>query len=159
MKNPAPPTLAPRKPRPKTPWKTPVSVTLPPELLREIDARGENRSEIVRADLGRYYRLLAEARGRLRGILTPDELCAIIDEMNGHWYAEAIDHGEITANVEDGCRLEGFDKKWGIDGAALVRKLRDLDLLAVHALADATQRFWQADGGGDERRDPRRTLE
>ena len=136
---------------------TPITIDEP--LLARIDERWDNRSEAIRTDLGRYYRLLAEARATLREILTPDELAAIVDVQNGHWYQGRLDGSEIWANVEDGCRLEGLADKWSIDGPALVTKLRGLDLLAVHALADATQRFWHAVGAGDERRDPRRALD
>jgi hypothetical protein len=110
-------------------------------------------------DLSRYYRLLAEARTRLREILTPAELAAIIDVQNGHWYHERLDPVEIWANVEGGCRLEGLDTRHKIDGPALVEKLQSLDLLQVHALADATVRFWHAVGEGDAFRDPRKALD
>lgn len=155
----------PKKPTPlATPRKnaeprTPISITIDPDLLTQIDLRGENRSEILRTDLSRYYRLLAEARTRLRDLLAPAELSAIIDVQNGHWYGERLHADEIFANVEDGCRLEGLHRKWVIDGPALVEKLKTLDLLAVHALADATQRFWRAVGEGDHTRDPARALD
>lgn len=150
------PALSPRRP-PTT--RTPISITIEPALLTQLDARGENRSQQVTQDLGRYYRLLADARTRLRAILARAELCAIIDIQNGHRYSAPLYADEILANVEDGCRLEGFDQKWEIDGPGLAKKLKTLDLLAVHALADATQRFWHAVGVGDERRDPARALD
>lgn len=150
------PTLTARKPDTR---KKPIAITIDPAILEQLDQRGDNRSEQIRMDLSRYYRLLAEARGRLRTLLTPAELSAIIDIQNGHWYHERLDLAEITANVADGCRLEGLDKKWNIDGSALLDKLRTLDLLSVHALTDATQRFWHAVGEGDHTRDPARALD
>ena len=143
------------KPRPR---KQPVTITLDEPLLAQLDARGDNRSDIVRTDLGRYYRLLAEARSKLRELLTPAELSAVIDVHNGHWSGERLEADRIWANVEDGCRLDGLNHKWTIDGPALVAKLKSLDLLAVHALADATQRFWHAVGEGDHR-EPARALD
>lgn len=151
------PVLTARKPRPTR--RAPISITIDPALLTELDARGENRSEILRLDLGRYYRLLADARARLRERLTPAELSAILDVQNGHWYGDRIDAAEIWANVEDGCRLEGLDQKWTIDGPALVEKLKGLPLIEVHALADATVRFWHAVGQGDQTREPSRALD
>lgn len=151
-----PPTLTARKPDQR---KKPIAITIDPAILDQLDARGDNRSEQIRTDLSRYYRLLAEARARLRELLTPAELSAIIDIQNGHWYHERLEAIEIWANVEDGCRLDGLAEKWKIDGPALVEKLRGLDLLSVHALTDATQRFWHAVGEGDHTRDPARALD
>lgn len=42
----------------KPTWKKPITITLPPALLAQIDARGDNRSEVVRSDLKAYYQLL-----------------------------------------------------------------------------------------------------
>lgn len=128
-------------------------------MLAWIDERADNRSEQINGDLTRYYRLLAEGRSALRELLSPAEISAIIDVQNGHWYATKLYADEIWANVEDGCRLDGLAEKWAIDGPALVAKLQALDLWQVHALADATQRFWHAVGGGDHTREPARALE
>lgn len=152
-----PPTLSRPKPRPSRREK--LSITIDSELLPELDARGEERSGVIRTDLGRYYRLLADARTRLRDLLTSAELSAVIDVQNGHWYADILYADEIWANVEDGCRLEGLAEKWQIDGPALVEKLKRLPLLEVHALADATVRFWHRVGQGESSLDPARALE
>lgn len=136
-----------------------LSLTIDPDVVAQVDARGEARSTTISQDLGRYYRLLADARARLRQLLTPNEIAAIVDIQNGHWYQQRLDAMEIVANVEDGCRLDGLDAKWEIDGKALVAKLEALDLLAVHALADATIRFWHAVGDGDHSRDPKRAID
>lgn len=150
------PTLAAHK-KPGT--KKPISITIEPEVLDWLDERGDNRSEGVTRDLTRYYRLLAEARTTLRDKISPAELSAIIDVQNGHWYAKKLHADEIWANVEDGCRLDGLAAKWDIDGPALVEKLKTLDLSCVHALSDATERFWQAVGHGDHQRDPAISLD
>jgi len=150
------PTLT---PRPQSGVREKLSITIEPEVLALIDARADNRSEQINGDLLRYYRLLAEARTSLRALLPPAELYAILDVQNGHWYAPRLSHHEITANVEDACRLDGLADKWSIDGSALVAKLTALDLWQITALADATVRFWRAVGEGDHGRDPARALE
>lgn len=155
--SPTVPTL--RRPKSRPTRREKLSITIDAALLPELDARGDERSGVIRADLCRYYRLLAEARTRLRELLTPAELSAIVDIQNGHWYQELLYADEIWANVEDGCRLEGLAEKWHIDGPALVEKLKQLPLLEVHALADATQQFWQAVGEGDSTRDSARALD
>jgi hypothetical protein len=140
--------------------KQKLSISLDAALLPDLDARGKDRSAILSRDLTRYYRLLAAARAQVREILTPGELSAIMDVQNGHWYRPGLLRAdEIWANVEDGCRLDGLDKKWSVDGPALVEKLKTLSLIEVHALADATDRFWHAVGPGDGRCDPARALD
>jgi len=157
MKKPTPtPVLAPRK---KAALKRPISITLDPAMIAELDARADNRSERITMDLTRYYRLLEEERSALRAHFLPAELCAIIDVQNGHWYAPRLSHHEITANIEDACRLDGLAEKWSIDGPALGAKLTALDLWQITALADATERFWHAVGEGDHQRDPARALD
>jgi hypothetical protein len=137
-----------------------LSISLDAALLPDLDARGEERSTVLSRDLVRYYALLRQARAHLREILTPGELSVILDVQNGHWYRPGLlDAGEIWANVEDGCRLDGLDKKWSVDGPALVAKIKALNLQQIHALADATDRFWHAVGQGDGRCDPARALD
>ena len=150
------PTLTPHK---KTELRKPISVTIEPEVLAWIDERGDNRSEQINSHLTRYYQLLSEARRSLRALLSPAELSAIIDVQNGHWYAPRLSHYEISANIEDACRLDGLAEKWSIDGPALAATITALDLWQIHALCDATERFWHAVGEGDHRRDPARALE
>lgn len=48
------------KKRYKPTWKQPITLTLPADLLAQIDARGDNRSEVVRTDLSAYYAQLTE---------------------------------------------------------------------------------------------------
>ena len=47
-----------KKSRYKPTWKQPITLTLPADLLAQIDARGDNRSEVVRTDLESYYQLV-----------------------------------------------------------------------------------------------------
>ena len=136
-----------------------LSITIQPDVLASIDERADNRSEQINSDLTRYYRLVAEARASLRTLLSPAELSAIIDVQNGHWYAPRLSHQEITANIDDACRLDGLAEKWRIDGATLVAKLMPLDLWQITALCDATERLWHGVGEGDHTRDPARALD
>ncbi|MFY9604024.1 MAG: hypothetical protein WAR00_05190, partial [bacterium] len=41
----------------------------------------------------------------------------------------------------------GLDKKWQVDGKALVKKLKALSHVQALALVDAAERFWQANTG------------
>lgn len=156
MKKPNKPTLSPRKhPDPRKP----ITITIEPEVLTWVDALADNRSERINNYLTRYYQLLGEARRSLRELLSPAEISAIIDVQNGHWYAPRLSYHEISANIEDACRLDGLEKKWGIDGSALAAKITALDLCQIHALCDATERFWHAVGHGEHMRDPAKALD
>ena len=139
--------------------KIQISATIEPQVLAWVDERADNRSEQINGDLTRYYRLLAEARTALRARLSPAELSAIVDVQNGHVYAPRLSHDDISANIEDACRLDGLADKWSIDGRGLVETLSALDLWQLTALADATERFWHAVGEGDTTRDPARALD
>lgn len=55
--------------------------------------------------------------------------------------------GLLWASAEDACALDGLDKKWPVDGKAFVEKLKKLSYVQSLALADAAERFWQANTG------------
>lgn len=71
--------------------------------------------------------------------LTKKEACAICDANNG---AELMSSpwASLVPNVMD---TVGLDKKWGIDSAALVRKLRHLTRGELFALSFGVARFWR----------------
>lgn len=131
-----------------------VSITLRDSALTEVDKRGErgeaNRSGVISRDLERYYAALACARQSLRDKLNEAEMSAILDNLNGVWMAEPVSIRLIYANVADGIELEGLDKKWKIDGAAMVEKLKALSFAESCALADAAERWWNRVAQGEE---------
>jgi hypothetical protein len=113
-------------------------------LSKEVESRtqtGGNISESIRRDLGRYYCLM---RAELGGIgLTRNEACAVMDACNGLWMDDGtFSPSYIRVEVEDAIRLEGLDRKWEIDGPALLAKLQDLTISQAYALADAITQFW-----------------
>ncbi len=122
--------------------KTLISMRFEESLLNEIDSRGEERTATLHRDLERYYESLRDARARLRNQLSVREISALMDNLNGVWIVHGPDVRLIWANVEDGCRLNGLDRKWKIDGASLVNKLRSFSLVELCAIADAAERFW-----------------
>lgn len=96
----------------------------------------------------RYRTLLDHALADLR--LTEAEASAICDVLNGTWLLEDT-WRHIAMEVEDGDRLNGLGRKWGIDGRALARRLSECSLVELCAIADASERFWAAVGDGDQR--------
>jgi hypothetical protein len=121
-----------------------VSIYLRPELEAEIKARGSNRNHIIHRDLERLYTLYRLALREMK--LTLPECWFIADMLNGS-LMDANTAGLIWAEAEDAIALDGLDKKWQVDGKALVKKLKALSHVQALALVDAAERFWQANTG------------
>jgi len=130
------------------------NLTLPPDLFQAVTSRvrgPRERSATIARDLGRLYDLYKLALREIQ--LTASEACLICDVLNGTW----MDVGSadtLWAEVADGIRLNGLDQKWGVDGEALIAKLKGLDRLTCLALVDAAERFW----AGDLREDARTAV-
>lgn len=108
---------------------------------------GNGAGAIAARDLARYYAILAHELARLP--LSEAEASLIVDALNGT-LIEPHTAGLIWASVDDAIRGDGLDRKWAVDGPALVSKLRDLPLAASLALADAVERFWAQAGEGEQ---------
>lgn len=114
----------------------------PGPLAGPLAERGEPSAagSTARRDLGRYYALLARALGAVQ--LTEAEASLLCDASNGTlWEPASIPL--LWAGVDDAIRLHGVDRQWGVDGPALVARLRALDAGASWALVDAVERFWR----------------
>ena len=120
-----------------------VGIYLRPETEKELSARGENRSHVIARDLSRLYTLYNRAIREVT--LTEKEACLIVDTLNG----VILDAGTaqyLWAEVEDSVKLNNLAEKWGVDGPALVEKLRDLNALQTMALVDGAEKVWQTAG-------------
>ncbi len=75
--------------------------------------------------------------------LTINEALLIVDATNG-----IIIHPDILAeqllwmNVEDAIQMDALDKKWEVDGAALVNKLKALSNQEAVTLLEKIKQFW-----------------
>lgn len=114
------------------------------EVDAEIQARGDNRSHVINRDLERLYALYKRALKEVP--LSVQEAWLLVDVLNGS-LMDANTARLLWANVEDGCALDGLDKKWEVDGKALAEKLRNLSDFQNMALIDAAEKFWQANNG------------
>jgi len=130
-----------------------VSIYLRPVLEAEIEARGDNRNHIIHRDLERLYTLYRLALREVK--LTLPECWFLVDMLNGS-LMDANTAGLLWASAEDACALDGLDKKWQVDGKAFVEKLKALSPVQALALADAAERFWQANTGSMDDEDIRR---
>lgn len=132
------------------------SITMPPDLVREIDARGEKRATTIQKHLRRYLFMLDMARRELVELITGDEMALIVDVLNGTLFADPYSVQILPVDIEDSLLIDGYAEKWGVDGPALVEKLNRLDLRHLMALADAAERYWE--GAYKKNADPRDAL-
>jgi hypothetical protein len=122
---------------------------LDPIVVDELNRRQDVvPGHALNRDLSRYYTALRQARAELREKLSGAELSAVLDVLNGHWFAEAGSVAYIALEVADACRLNGLDEKWQINGPYLVGLLQALTYIEAAALADAAERWWARVGAG-----------
>jgi hypothetical protein len=120
-------------------------------LAEQLAARADRAQSlglVAQRDLARYYSLLERELARIP--LSEAEASLIVDACNGVVW-EPHTAPLLWADIDDAIRHDGLDRKWGVDGAALVARLRDLSPCAQLALADAAERYWAAAGAGDQR--------
>lgn len=120
----------------------------PPVSFRDADVEralaararnGESRGLVASRDLARYYATLARALAALE--LTEGEASLISDALNGVLHTEHDAH-LAWAGVDDALHLEDLGSKWGVDGPALVARLRAAGPWGQLAVVDAVERFW-----------------
>lgn len=115
--------------------------------LKNIQLRKNNdlssEHQVAKRDLERYYNIMNRALKEIS--LTENEAMAIVDSLNGTMI-DSFSIGLIWANLEDAISLEGLDSKWGIDGQALVEKMKNASIGYLTALADAIERWWATPG-------------
>lgn len=121
-----------------------IYVSMPLSLVSEVESRvgQKSRSDVVSRDLDRLYSLYRRAIGSLD--LTIQEASLILDVLTGSIYDVAT-APMLWAAVDDRIRLDRLDEKWGIDGTALVEKLKSLNDVQALAIIDAGERFWYGD--------------
>jgi hypothetical protein len=112
-----------------------------PILLRSAEPTGAAASATLRRIVARYLDLVED---ELTGIeLTEAEAALVCDALNGLWMGEAAAVRLLWAEVADAIAHDALDAKWGVEGEALVSKLRRLTPGQRLALLDAVERFWQ----------------
>jgi hypothetical protein len=113
-------------------------------LQPEFEARGGS-SIVINRDLERLYTMYRRA---IREVpLTLAEARLIVDALNGSLF-DANTAPMLWASIEDAIKLDGLAEKWGVDGPALVEKLRGLSAFHCMALVDAAERFWSMSADG-----------
>jgi hypothetical protein len=109
-------------------------------LFPEIHVRdeGHGTGHTARRDLERYYYMIRSQTPKF----TEPEARLLVDALSGI-ITEPHTARLLWALVDDAIRLGRLDEKWGVDGQALVQRLRH-DLCPFEALAvtDAVERVW-----------------
>ena len=114
-------------------------------LLAPLAARSDDdeRNEIARRDLGRYYAALDHELRFLA--LTHAEASLLADALNGTlWDVQSIPL--LWAQVDDAIRDGALDTKWGVHGPDFVARLRALTYTQALAVIDGADRFWRIAG-------------
>lgn len=128
---------------------TTLTLILSLAVLSEIAKRckrapkADETTRIVDRDLARYYALLAGARNTCCERFSAAEILLVTDAVRGTlWYPDTVCH--LADEVEEGIEHDKLDEKWGVDGQALVAKLKELNFAQTMSFVDATERFWTA---------------
>ena len=114
-------------------------------------------NEVVVRDLGRYYELMIRARTEANRLLSASEQALILDARRGILHDERF-LTLLPHEVEDAVALEGLDEKWGVDGEALVEKLKAMPPVALAAIVDASDWYWSGGMRDEDLAEPFRVL-
>lgn len=132
---------------------TKLSMSFRPQIMAEIERRSEvelgNVSGVVNKALDRYFALLARARAELRSQLSDNECALILDATNGTMFANTFSISHLWAEIADACDMDQLDRKWQIDGGALVAKIQTSGMIGQAALIDASERWWRRVSQGE----------
>lgn len=106
------------------------------DLNNRTGGEAGSRHAVAKRDLERYYELL---RRELRTVsLSREEVMLLLDVSNGTlWQPFSIPL--LWAEVEDSLE-DGLAEKWGVDGPALVERLKAFTPGQAFAVVDALER-------------------
>lgn len=125
-----------------------ISIYAAPELDEALarNGGGRNRSHRINQIADRYAEML-------RRTSLPDmseaEWSLLRDALNGVVHEPAAMIAHLAHGVADAIRLDGLDRKWGVDGAALVAKLEALDYAQEVRLLEDIEAWWSYQGEQD----------
>jgi hypothetical protein len=120
-------------------------IRLPRHLRAELERRGDlaggGAADLIRRDLERYYQLLAREERALAPRLSEAEWNLLRDALNGVMLDDAS-WRFLAEEVADAIADGDLAAKWGVDGPALVARLRALTPAQTLVVVDAVERFW-----------------
>ncbi len=117
-------------------------------LLQTHGAGEENgghqtRSGLIEAVAERYIETVSRHTPRL----TVNEWCLVWEVLTNHGSQASTSQAVLAlpAQVADAVRVKQLDRKWGVDGMALWRKLDTMPWIKRLAVIDGAERFLAAD--------------
>jgi hypothetical protein len=125
---------------------TPVQSFRPAPIVQQAVAHnggGRGLSHRLAQIADRYLATIAD---RLPD-LTDSEWSLLRDAMNGTIHEPADMIRLFADGIEDAIRLDGLDVKWGVDGPALLHRLRALSFAEAVAVVEAVEGWWATQGG------------
>lgn len=106
-------------------------------LDAELLARGDNRNQLAKRDLARYFRLLDRELARVN--FAPSEWSLIASALVSN-ADEHLSGTDLVASVADAIRYEDAAERFGVDAELLLGKLAGLTPGAAAAVIDAVER-------------------
>jgi hypothetical protein len=82
----------------------------------------------------------------IKGRFSHDEICLMIDVMNGTALTPRSAGQHILLNVQDGMKIDHLDQKWRVDGSALIEKLSGMSTPDLMFLEVWIAGFWNQNG-------------
>ncbi len=127
-----------------------ASISLP----APIEARIKNRaaqdvafSAQIQDDLSLCWAMLDRGLATARKKITRREAKLLLDVQNSTFFDSSQVsiwlHGGLHHQVSDGIALDGMDKKWEIDGPALLAKIAALTDMETIAMLDWCRWMWR----------------
>lgn len=86
----------------------------------------------------------AEMTRRATPTMTGAEWMLILDASAGAERNSVAAVMGIPHSIADAIAMDGMAAKWGVDGPALVSRLQGMDYIALAAVAEVNERFWDS---------------
>lgn len=130
------------------------SISMPEHIVGAMDARandtGDGRSTIIWRSLARYLAILNRAKAEMREKFSREECALILDSCNGVAFIDTISIQLLPENIVDAIAIDKLDKKWQVDGKALIEKMRTLSYGDKMAVVDAISLWWDKVSRGEQ---------
>jgi hypothetical protein len=129
---------------------TRINISLPQHLAEAVAERDSpswgGRSGIIARALDRY----AEVCRRHIPDLSVPEWTLIMDSLRGTIHEPAAMISVLEHGIADSLHLDKLDAKHGVNGEALLAKLRKLGYAERVAICDVAERYWAAVARGED---------
>lgn len=112
------------------------------ERVSPGNAQAPSRADILHSVLAAYRTMLAANLPDL----SVSEWALVCDAVPHDFPTSDAITLPLWPDVDEGIAFNGLDKKWGVDGSALTKKLRDLTPMANIAAWDLVARMWAEEG-------------